>query len=79
MSPFASVLDLHITETAVRARDVTEGMRVRPTTWSDYYVALQVVPSAGGLVLVYWRCDAGDRPPGPFTAFAGDEWVAVAP
>jgi len=76
-SAFADVLDLHIGEEPVRARDVTDGMRVRISGWSGYHVALAAEPLSGPYVRVLWRCDAGDDPPGPFTVCGAGEWVAV--
>lgn len=78
MSPFSEVLDLHITEEPVRARDVGECEQVRPAGWHGYLATLGVEPLMDGLVRVLWRCDAGDEPPEAFTVFAADEWLAVS-
>lgn len=78
---FADVLDLHVTEEPVRARNAKEGTRVRPSGWSEYHVVLEVQPmlGPGAYVRILWRMDPGDVPPEAYTMFAADEWLAVKP
>lgn len=76
-SPYSQVLDLHVDEEPIRARDVRYGAMVRPACWYGYQPVLGVEPLRGNYVRVLWRCDPGDEPPGPYTVFAADEWLAV--
>ena len=77
-SAFASVLDLHVSETPIRARDAKPGDRARASGWSHYYVVLAVEPQRDSYVKIQWRCDPGDEiPPTPYTMFMGDEWMAT--
>ena len=76
---FPEVLDLHITEEPVRARNAVEGTRVRAAGWSEHHVVLEVqpLPGPGAYVRILWRMDPGDVPPEAYTMFAADEWLAV--
>jgi hypothetical protein len=50
---------------------------VRPVGWSYGHATLDVEDAGNGWVKLLWRCDAGDRPPAPYTMFDATEKVWI--